>query len=221
MTLYLIRHGETPYNEKGLLQGRTDNPLNPSGLLLAKWTGEAFKREGIVFEKAISSPLIRARQTTAAILESAGQKDLPVELDERVIEMSIGTWEGKSAYIGQSDIDPEQMRLFHTNPFLMDPIEKGETAREVCARTKSFLDDLAANPVSGNVLVSSHGFAVRAMLNPLYDDPTDFWQGSVPLNCSVNILSFRDGKWEFVEKDKIYYDPKYAVDRYSSPSENT
>ena len=215
-TIYLIRHGETAYNKKGLLQGRTDIPLNASGIALARLTGESFKQLGIRFSKVYSSPLIRAMQTARTVLDFSGQPDLPIHVDKRLIEMCIGTWEGKSAYPGQSDIDPEQLDYFRDNPFLMAPIEKGESAKDVCERTQDFLKEMAMHPVEGNILVSSHGFAVRAMLNQLYDDPSDFWQGSVPLNCSVNILNLTDGHWILAQKDKLFYDESLAVDRYKT-----
>ena len=59
MKLYIIRHGETPWNAEGRLQGQTDIPLNENGIRLAKITGEALK--DVPFDFAISSPLKRAR----------------------------------------------------------------------------------------------------------------------------------------------------------------
>ena len=64
MKLYIIRHGETPWNAEGRLQGQTDIPLNENGIRLAKITGEALK--DVPFDFAISSPLKRARQTRGA-----------------------------------------------------------------------------------------------------------------------------------------------------------
>ena len=46
MRLYVIRHGETAYNERSLLQGQTDSELNDMGRRLAELTGDALKREG-------------------------------------------------------------------------------------------------------------------------------------------------------------------------------
>ena len=57
--------------------------------------------------------------------------------------------------------------------------------------------------------------ATRAVMNFLYDDPSDFWQGKIPYNCSVSILEAEGGKIRLLEKDKIYYDPALCVDRYA------
>ena len=49
----------------------------------------------------------------------------------------------------------------------------------------------------------------------LYKNKLDFWQGNVPYNCAVNIIEVKDGKIKLIEKDKVYYDNKYIVDRYN------
>ena len=63
MKVYLMRHGETDYNKKGLIQGTLDIPLNEFGLELAEKTKEGFEKEGLTFDYCYCSPLIRARQT--------------------------------------------------------------------------------------------------------------------------------------------------------------
>ena len=66
-----------------------------------------------------------------------------------------------------------------------------------------------------NVLVSTHGFALRAMLNFLYDNPEDFWHGHIPYNCSVSIVDFRNGQFTLEADDCIFYDQSLLTDRYS------
>ena len=214
MRLYVIRHGETEYNEKSLLQGQTDAELNDLGRRLAVLTGDALRREGVRFDGCVSSPLIRAYHTAQILLERMGQTDLEIRTDRRILEMCIGDWEGKSVIEGESDVDPEHMRLFKTDPFAMPDIPHGETTAQVLARTADFLNRFPDEHPDGTWLVSTHGFAVRAMLNPLFANPSDFWQGSVPLNCAVSILDFSEGTWRISVLDRIYYDRSLAVDRY-------
>lgn len=40
MQIYILRHGETALNAKGVMQGRLDEPLNQSGRELAALTGK-------------------------------------------------------------------------------------------------------------------------------------------------------------------------------------
>lgn len=84
----------------------------------------------------------------------------------------------------------------------------------MCGRTQAFLKELIVRDDGKTYLIGTHGFAVQAMLNFLYEDPSDFWQGVVPYNCTVNILDAEGGVAHFVEKDKIYYDRGLIVDHY-------
>ena len=77
-----------------------------------------------------------------------------------------------------------------------------------------FLRELAARDDGKTYLVATHGCALRCMLNPFYEDPSDFWQGRVPYNCSVNKIEANAGELKLVEMDKVYYDLAETVDRY-------
>ena len=67
MRLYIIRHGETPWNTQLRLQGQTDIELNEKGRALAEVTARAMR--GIPFDMVITSPLVRARETADIVLE--------------------------------------------------------------------------------------------------------------------------------------------------------
>ena len=54
------------------------------------------------------------------------------------------------------------------------------------------------------VLISSHGCAVRALLQNVYQDPVHFWHGCVPPNCSINLVEVKDGNARFLEEDRVY-----------------
>lgn len=63
MKLYLIRHGETIWNEKGLWQGITDVPLNEKGREQAKKLANSLERVDAIY----SSPLKRSLETAEEI----------------------------------------------------------------------------------------------------------------------------------------------------------
>ena len=209
MKIYVIRHGETDANKQGILQGRTNTPVNESGIKLAKLTGKAMK--GIVFDVCFSSPLERAMQTAKIVLKESGNYT-PIFTDARIIEFSMGLYEGKSV----KDTDPELsaiMKQYIDNPLDMPPFPEGENVRMVMKRTQKFLYELSKKDYN-NVLVSTHGCALRCMLNCLYENKSDFWQGYVPYNCSVSIIDVQKKKMTLLEKDKVYYDPQLIIDRY-------
>ena len=83
--LYLIRHGQTDWNLRAMLQGRTDIPLNETGRRQAMEAGE--RLAGVHFDAVYSSPLQRCRK----LAEYCGYP-APL-LDDRLKELNFGDWE--------------------------------------------------------------------------------------------------------------------------------
>ena len=83
-----------------------------------------------------------------------------------------------------------------------------KTAKTFLIRTREFWVEKTTDPALADktILVSSHGCAVRALLQNVYQDPEHFWHGCVPPNCSINLLEVKDGKARFLEEDKVYYE---------------
>ncbi|HIW40818.1 MAG TPA: histidine phosphatase family protein [Candidatus Mediterraneibacter vanvlietii] len=211
MLLYFIRHGETEWNTAGKLQGESDIPLNEKGKMLAKLTGEALK--DVLFDTLILSPFIRTIQTAEFILR--GRK-IPTYRDNRIREIEWGEWDGMTA--DELDVAGyrETYNLFYTDPFQFPGAPGGETVRQVCDRGKAFLEDITGRPENAQkrILIVTHGCAVRGILNHLYDNPADFWQGDVPPNCSLNLVHVGEGGIRLLEKDKIFYDPDLVENHY-------
>ena len=204
MLIYIIRHGETDLNVKGIMQGRLDEPLNENGRLLASITGKSLR--DIRFDSCISSPLKRAAETARIILRES-DNSVPVLYDKRLEELSFGKYEGKK-------LTKEEAAVFFSNPFQFGKFPGGESVYDVCKRTQEFLKELISKDDNKTYLVSTHGCALRAMLNWLYRNPDDYWHGNVPYNCVVNILKSQNGVSELIADDIILYDRKYCVDRY-------
>jgi len=212
MKIYVIRHGETELNVKQVKQGWLDAPLNQAGRDLAVLTGRAMK--GIRFDACVTSPLIRARETVEIVLRESGNGDVPVRTDDRIKEINFGKEENTP--VNSTTLDPEAAKLFFLDAFRFPGFPGGESIQDLCRRTGEFMEELAADREHETWLVGTHGCALRAMINPFYEQPDHFWQGHVPANCSVTILEVRDGHTALVESDKIYYDPSLLVDHYQS-----
>lgn len=210
MNIYVIRHGETDANKNHLLQGTIDWPLNDYGIELAEITGKNMK--GIKFDACFSSPLKRAKQTAEIVLKNS-DNNIDIQYDDRIKEINMGIYEGKCFSPDNLQVPITLILLFKWNAFFCGRFKGGETAREVCKRTQDFLKELSTKNYE-NVLVSTHGCATRAMLNMLYDNKFSFWQNGVPYNCAVNIIEVKNRKMKLIEKDKVYYDSKYIIDRY-------
>lgn len=204
MRIYIVRHGETNANKDGYLQGWSNDPLNENGRRLAEITGRGMK--GIHFDCCISSPLIRAKETAEIILKES-ENDTPVIFDDRIKEINFGIFE-------RTDIRDERIIRFLQEPIVDYRFSGGERIVDVMQRTQGFLKELVLRDDDKIYLVSTHGCALRAMLNFLYEDPSNYWHGRVPYNCCVNIIEIQDGTAKLVADDKLYYPMEMAIDRY-------
>ena len=203
MKIYIIRHGQTQYNLLGRLQGRLDIPLNENGLALAHVAGQGLA--DVHFDAVISSPLTRAMQTAQIVLEENHATDCEIEVEPAIQEIDFGAWEGLTCKGEDCEVPKAEFGLFMYDTFNYVPPEGGETAQAVCERTGAFLKKLMAREDlrDANVLLSTHGCATRGLLNSVYKDPTDFWHGKVPPNCSVNVIEVTGGRAFLIASDVL------------------
>jgi broad specificity phosphatase PhoE len=87
--VYLVRHGRTGLNAEGVLRGRLDPHLDAVGHREAQALADAFSQFDV--GAILSSPLLRARETSAAVAASAG---VEVALDDRLSDRDYGPWAG-------------------------------------------------------------------------------------------------------------------------------
>lgn len=201
MKLYIIRHGETDWNAKKLLQGGSETILNENGRKLAKLTGEALK--DVPFKRAYSSPLHRAMETAKLVI---GNRDIEIIPEPGIREISFGIYEGKCYHPDNMEVPADMIDAFFNHPEDYPVPEKGESFEEILARTNHFYEELIHNTELENadVLISAHGCAVRAF-EQSFDKSEGFWRTGVPKNCAVTIVEISHGKVISVEWDRIFY----------------
>lgn len=204
MKMYIIRHGQTPWNARKCLQGRSDVDLNENGIYLAELTGKALR--DVTFDMAFTSPLIRAKHTAQCIL--AG-REVPIIEDERLIEISFGIYVG-CCYAEENRQVPQQWieNFFHApQDYVAAP--GGESLDDVEKRTRDFMEDICSRKElqDKTILVSTHGCALRGLLNSIREsNREDYWHGGVSKNCAVSIVTCNRGeKPVLVEENHIYY----------------
>ena len=178
-----------------------DIPLAPEGIELAEKTGKALR--DVPFDICFTSPLTRARQTAQCVL---GDREIPVIEDKRIQEIDFGVLEGTQFKDAQGKIVSREMDIFFEDPLNFKRPENGENISDILKRTREFWIEKTTDPALADktVLVSSHGCAVRALLQNIYQDPAHFWHGCVPPNCSINLVEVKDGKIRLLEEDKVY-----------------
>lgn len=205
MKFYIIRHGVTEWNAQFRIQGAADIPLAPEGIRLAELTGEALKE--IPFDICFTSPLSRARQTAELVLGE--RKDfIPIIEDARIKEIDFGVLEGIKCKDENGEFLSTEFAEFFRCPEKFDRPEGGENIQDICKRTRGFWEEKIADESlkDKTILVASHGCAVRALLQNIYEEDLGFWHGCVPPNCAVNIVEVSNGKAILLEEDKVYVD---------------
>jgi broad specificity phosphatase PhoE len=151
LTLVLTRHGlTTRSNPEQHLGQKIDVPLSAEGRSQA--TALAARLGPIAFERIVSSPLLRARQTAEAIAEVPSPTPRPaIESDPRLLEMDYGAWEGLT-YAQIDARDAARRREWEANPARL-ACPGGESGNQVAARARAFLLDLLARDIAdGDVL---------------------------------------------------------------------
>lgn len=183
--LFIIRHGQTEGNAAKQLQGRRDNPLNDAGIEQARAAGERLRQAGVRFSRVYTSPLSRAIETAGIVAES-----VPLEIDERLIEMEYGPYEGMSL----EDPAPEVMAFFRD--FAHTPAPDGmEQLSSVVARAGAFLADVREVAARHDILVSTHAIAMKGLLEYLTPDSDGGYWPTYIGNCAVYVCEVNDGAW--------------------------
>lgn len=167
MKIYIVRLGEINGNLRGVLQGWTDEPLIEKGRELAIITAKALSN--IKFDVAISSPLSRAYETAEIILRENNRSTPLIQTDDRLKEMFFGEWEGLGLTRDNFEIPSEHFNDFYDNPFAFQDSASGESIQQVCARTGEFCQELVKKYHDETILLTTHGFALRAMLQQVYE----------------------------------------------------
>ena len=143
--LYLVRHGRTAANASGLLQGRLDPPLDEIG---RKQAAAIAALVGPV-DAVIASSLVRAQET-------AEHFGLPVEVDDRWIELAYGEYEGVPA----TKVPDDVWQRWRTDGAFAT--EGGESFDALDARVRAACEELTDRISPEDVVVVSHVSPIKA-----------------------------------------------------------
>lgn len=155
MNIILVRHGQTDWNVKDLLQGRTDIELNETGKKQAIET--ANNLQNMKVDAIYTSPLKRTICTANEINKT---RNLEIIIDERLIERGFGEYEGKSGVDFRKYWDFDA-NLAEAN---VEPI------KDLFSRAISLLKELSNIYKDKNVLLVTHNgvnLAVTSILQGL------------------------------------------------------
>lgn len=198
MIIDYIRHAESTYNERKLMQGRADAPLSARGREQSVKLASRFRGFANLYSYLVCSPLERARETAN---ELASATSLHVCEDTNLLELDLGQFSGLTWLEAQErfpDCFQTGLETFW-HLFRQNQIPGQETYESLCARSATFFQKLSKRFPSENthVLVVGHkGFLECFMANTIgYTiDRSFFGLGST----SVNRLKFENGIYTFL-----------------------
>lgn len=144
MNLYIVRHGQTEWNNQRRIQGRADTPLNELGKQQALETKNKISNDDI--DLIICSPLIRAKQTAEII---NNDRNIEIIYDDRITERSFGKIEGQPI----DDYNFNEFWDYYKNI----KYEDIETMHELFDRVYEFIEDIISKYSDKNILIVSHG----------------------------------------------------------------
>lgn len=185
LRLYLVRHGETNWNAVGKFQGHSDVPLSEVGRRQAARLAQYLKN--IKIDVVLASDLKRALET-AQIVSGKPADEIITDLNLR--EINFGHWEGLT-YDEINASYGEILQKWRKEP-LNTRIPGGEVFSEVAERTTAAVQKIIDQYPNKNVLVVSHGAAIRAIICSIMGiDLNKLWRMYLD-NCSLSIIHFPD-----------------------------
>ena len=183
LSLTLVRHGQTEFNAQQRLQGWCDSPLTTSGRAGVRTT--AARLASRPFVAAFVSPSGRALATAREILAFHPSVRLTVDPDLR--EFGFGDFEERLESELYQRYDPEQLYP-QVLAGTFAGLPGGESGGAFVRRVTAAFDRIEHEHGHGDVLVVSHGLALRAYLTGIDPRPT------APLpNASVSEVDVHPG----------------------------
>lgn len=183
--LYLLRHGQTEFNVKKLVQGRCNSPLTDLGRKQAGMAAAWLKDHDVVPDKVVSSPLGRAMDTARLVACKLLGSDAAVEPCEGIIERCYGTFEEGPHDALPTDVwDPGEDLV----PF------GGEGSRALQERMVGALSKLMGAEGIETLLAVSHGSASRQFIKAAA--PEGFELPAKLPNCAIMVFDFDDTREE-------------------------
>ena len=187
-SIYLVRHGQTAWNKEEIFRGRTDVPLDETGLKQAELAGEYFN--GMEIYGIYSSPLSRAWETAQKI---ARLHHLNVQPLQGILDMSFGKWEGQSHREIQKN-DKEIYRQWREEPHLVR-LPGGESLDDVRVRAVNALGEVIRTHPGKTLILVSHRVVNKVLICGILGlDNSHFWQITQD-TTAINLIQHRDGKY--------------------------
>lgn len=234
MTLILLRHGQSEWNEKNLFTGWVDVNLTEKGRSEARRGGELIAEAGLHPEVLHTSVLTRAVRTAELALAEADRSWVPVRRNWRLNERHYGALQGKNKKETLAEFGEEQFMLwrrsYDTPPppigrdsefaqfddpryarLAPEELPATECLKDVVVRMLPYWYDAIVPDLRDGrtVLVTAHGNSLRALVKHL-DGISDEDIASLNIPTGIPLLYRLDSDVKPVVPGGEYLDPEAA-----------
>lgn len=169
--IILARHHESEWNKKGIWTGKRDRHLTDYGFKRSEDMGLLLK--DIKVDRAFASMQVRSIETLSCMLNVCERYDVPTEHSSALNERDYGDYTGKNKHEIEKMFGPEEYKQLSRS--WDHPIPNGESLKMVYDRVVPYyLEKIVPEARAGkNVLVVSHGNALRALMKYIEEIPDD------------------------------------------------
>jgi broad specificity phosphatase PhoE len=191
--LYIVRHGQTDLNRRGIIQGRgMDTDLNDEGRRQAKAFFDAYKNTP--FDKIYISELKRTQQSVQLFIDLG----IPYEKLPGLDELGWGVHEGQPA-TPQNKAEFLQIMRDWTAGRLDAKFKGGESPNDVKKRQQEALKIIMSHPEEKTVLICMHGRAIRLLLCLLTNRPLTEMDTFPHQNLVLYKVAYDGSKYEIID----------------------
>lgn len=194
--IYIIRHGQTDFNVKQVVQGRGINSdLNETGLQQAKAFFETYKP--IDFDVIYTSKLKRTHQTVAHFLHQNSKHEVRDNIDE----IDWGIFEGVEH---NTSLQKEYYDIISgwSKGDLTIKIEGGESAQDLADRLVPFVQEIR-NSTHKTILVCTHGRTLRVLICLLLEIPISEMDKFDHQNTCLYHISYNGSVFSLVKENDV------------------
>ncbi len=191
--LHLIRHGQTAWNQKKLIQGILDNiPLNETGIQQASALANNLKSNYHV-DVVLASKAARAQQTAQKICEVFGKE---LHTTANLNEIDFGVFSGSSIYEIEEKY-PNYFKAFRnfiatnrSEGTKRPQIPDGETLDNIEKRIDSFISEILTQHRGKQIAAVSHGSFIKCLITTFSGESIRNYMPYWVENASISVIDF-------------------------------
>jgi 2,3-bisphosphoglycerate-dependent phosphoglycerate mutase len=162
--LVLVRHGQSEWNLKNLFTGWKDPDLTEQGIAEARDAGRKLKAQGLKFDIAFTSVLLRAQHTLDLLLAELSQTGLQTRKNLALNERDYGDLSGLNKDDARKRWGEQQVLIWRRSYDVPPP--GGESLKDTLARALPYyVQEILPGVLRGErTLVAAHGNSLRALI---------------------------------------------------------